>query len=99
MEYLGSDLSLLRLGARKLDHLGPLLGFFRDELAEVGCRAREHRGTHVGKPRVQLGIGESSVDFGIELLDDLGWRVLGCADAIDCARLIARHELAYGWQV
>jgi len=28
-----------RLGAGELDHLGPLLGFFGDELAEVGGRS------------------------------------------------------------
>jgi hypothetical protein len=35
----------------------------------------------VGEPRLQLEIGEASVDFLIELLDDLGRRGLRGADA------------------
>src|SRR5262245_12410215 len=37
--------------------------------------------------------------ISFELLDDLGWRVLGRAEAKPEARLIARHELAHGWKV
>jgi hypothetical protein len=33
----------VRLGAGKLDHLGPLLGLFGNELAEVAGRARKGR--------------------------------------------------------
>ena len=35
----------LRLDACELDHLGPLLGFVGDELAEVGRRERKHCAT------------------------------------------------------
>src|SRR5207237_64751 len=34
----------LRLGARELDHLGPLLGFLGDEFSEVGGRDGNQRG-------------------------------------------------------
>ena len=65
----------VRLDVGRPDHLGPLLGFVDDELAEVGGRAREHRTTRVGKPRLHLGIGEAGIDLLVELVDDLGGRV------------------------
>ena len=72
----------IRLDAGELDHLGPLFGFFRDELAEVGGRAGKRRAAQVGKPRLDLRIGEARVDLPVELVDDLGWRVPGRADAV-----------------
>ena len=63
------------------DHLAPLLGFVGDELSEVGGRARKHRAAQIGEPRLHLGIGEAGIDLLVELLDDLGGRVLGRADA------------------
>ena len=59
----------------------------------------EHRAAQVGKPRLHFGIGEASVDLLVELVDDLGRRVLRCADAEPGARLVARHELAHGREV
>jgi hypothetical protein len=41
----------VRLDVRELDHLGPLLGFVGDELAEVAGRSRKRRAAQVGKPR------------------------------------------------
>ena len=70
----------------------PFLGFVSDELAEFGGRAGKHFTAKVGKPRVHLGIGERSVDLPVQLLDDLGRRVLGRADAVPLARLVARQE-------
>ena len=43
---------------------------------------------------LNFGIGESRVDLLVELIDDLGRRVLRSADAEPCARLVARHEFA-----
>ena len=60
---------------------------------------REHRATQVGKPRLDLGIGEAGVDLLVELVDNLGGRALGRADAEPVARLVARHELAHGRDV
>jgi hypothetical protein len=71
----------IRLGARKLDHLASLLSFVDHELPEVGGRAPNHHAAQVGKARLHLGIGESSVDLHVELVDDLGGRVLWRADA------------------
>ena len=53
----------------------------------------------VGKPRLDLGIGESRVDLLVELVDDLGGRVPRRANAEPRARLVARHELAHGRDV
>src|SRR5262245_41963779 len=62
----------VRLDARELDHLRPLLGFVGDQLSKVGGRARQRRTTHVGKARLHLGIGKGCVDLVVELVNDLG---------------------------
>src|SRR5262245_43410928 len=49
------------LDAHEPDHLAPLLGFVGDVLAEVGGRADKRRGSHVGKPRLDLGISEARI--------------------------------------
>jgi hypothetical protein len=61
--------------ARELDHLGPLLGFIGDELAEVGRPAPKPYTAKGSKPRLDLGIGKSRVDLLVECIDDLGARV------------------------
>src|SRR5262249_13817302 len=40
-------------------------------------------------------LGSDSVDFRVELLDDLGWRVARRADAGPEARLVAGHEFRH----
>jgi hypothetical protein len=45
------------------DHLALLLGFVGDELAEVGGRADKWCSAQVGKSGLDLGIGESGIDF------------------------------------
>jgi putative ABC transport system substrate-binding protein len=37
------------------------------------------------------------VDLLVELLDDLGWRVPGNADAVPRCRLVARQEFSHSW--
>ena len=59
------------------DHLGPLLGFIGDELAEFGGCHRHRSNTQIGKSRLQLGIGEGAVGRLIELVHDLGGVFLG----------------------
>src|SRR5262249_441571 len=86
----------LRLDARELHHLAPLLGLICDELSKVGGRERKHIATDVGKLRLQLGIGERGVDLPVELVDDLGRRIFGRAEAIHRACLVAWDELADG---
>src|ERR1700722_3870011 len=86
----------LRLDVRELDHLGPFLGLFGNELAEIGWRAGKWHGAQSGKPRLQRGIGEARIDRLVELVDDVGRRGLGRADAIEDARIVDRHELRHG---
>ena len=81
------------------DHLAPFLGFLGDELAEIGRRPRERRAAQVGKPRLHLGVGKSSVDFLVELVDDFGRGVLGRADTVKRARLVTRQKIAHGRNV
>src|SRR5262249_38024520 len=91
-----ADAELLRLDVGCPDHLAPLFGFLGDEPAKVCGRDDKRRYSQVGKPRLDLGIGEAGIDLLVEFLDDLGGCVLGNADAIPVARLIARHELTHG---
>src|SRR5262245_23546688 len=74
--------------AGELDHLGPFFGFVGDELSKVGGRADKWCFSEVSQPRLHLGIGEGRVDLLVELVNNLGRRVL--------ARLIASHELTHG---
>jgi len=58
-----------------------LLRFFGNETTEVARRADKRCASQVGKLRLHFGIGESSVDVVVELVDDLDRCGLGCADA------------------
>src|SRR5262245_3129469 len=96
-EYWIETAASFRLDVSGPDHLAPLLGFLGDELGEVGGREREHLATEIGKPRLDFRIGEAGVDLRIELVNNVGGRVLGRADAEPLARLIARHEFSHNW--
>src|SRR5262245_14079938 len=74
--------SSVRLGARELDHPGPLLRLVGDEPSEVGGRTRKRCATQISEPRLDVGIGEARIDLFVELVDDVGGRILGNADAI-----------------
>src|SRR6516165_6565659 len=89
-----AETSSLRLDVGRPDHLGPLVGLLGDEPAEVGGRTRKHSATKVGKARLHLGIVERRVDLLVELVDDLGGRVLGRANAEPCTCLVARQGFA-----
>jgi hypothetical protein len=82
---------LIRLDTSKLDHFGPLLGFVGNQLSEVGGREHERGATEVGKPRLELGVGEARIDLGIEFSDDLGRRV-----SMGCPRSAAEREIGRG---
>src|SRR5215472_3373591 len=88
-----------RLDVECPDDVAPFLRFVGDELAELAGREREHVATEIGKPRLQLGVGQGRIDFLIELVDDLRRRVPGRADAEPTARLVARHKITYGREV
>src|SRR5262245_16338625 len=66
--------ALVRLDTGKLDHLGPLLGFFGDQLAELDRRSRQRRAAEISETGLHLGVVESRVDLLIEPVDDLGRR-------------------------
>jgi hypothetical protein len=83
------------LDARKLNHVGPLLGVVGNELGECGGRARQCREAQFCKPCLRLTIGKPNVDLLVELVYQLGRCIPGCADAIPRARLVARNEFAY----
>src|SRR5215472_7043738 len=85
----------IRPDAGELDHVAPLLDFLRDALAEVGRRSGQHRAAEVGKSRLHAGIDESRVDLVVELVDNLGRRALGCANAVPLARLVTRDEIRH----
>ena len=97
--YGMSRAGLLRLDVGGPDHLAPLLGLVGDELAEVGGRADKRCASQVGKLRLHFGIGESSVNLFVELVDHLDRCGLWCADAEPGDRLVARHEFAEGRDV
>ena len=84
--------SSVRLGARELDHPGPLLRFVGDEPSEVGGRTRKRCAAQISEPRLDLGIGEARIDLFVELANDVGGRVLGNADAIPLAGLVTPFE-------
>jgi hypothetical protein len=88
---IDSGSASLRLDVEGPDDVAPLLGFVGDEFAKVSGREREHVATQVGKPRLDLGIGEASVDLLVELIDDLGRRGLRCAEAVPNTPLVARE--------
>src|SRR3954453_19946105 len=61
--------------AREPHHLGPLLCFVGDELAELGGRGEQHRGAKLVKPLFDAGICKRGVNFTVELGNGLGWSV------------------------
>src|SRR5262249_17841812 len=97
----GTPVGSFWLDAGELDHLGPFLGLIGDELTEIGRRTGEHGATKLGKPRLDLGIGECSVALPVELVDDGRGRSLGRAEAPPVAVLVAPHGIGAGrhiWQ-
>src|SRR5262245_30453474 len=80
MEYWIGTAALIRLDVCRPNHLRPLFSVLYDELAEVGRRTLKDRYTQGGKSRLDLGISESSIDFLVELVHDLGRRLPGTAD-------------------
>src|SRR5262249_50392314 len=84
---------LVRLRAREFHDFRPFLGFLGDIFAELGGRTCNQRRAHAGEPLPHAGIGEDRLHRRIELVDDLGRRVLRRADAVPRARLVARHEI------
>jgi hypothetical protein len=89
----------VRLDVGGPDHLAPLLCFGGNMLSELGWRTGKHDGAQVGKLLLDFWVGERGIDLSVELVDDLGRRVLGRADSLPAAGLVARHKFADGRDV
>src|SRR5262245_14414138 len=89
----------LRLDVREPDNLAPFLCFGGDELTEVGRRADLYQAAELGEPCLELGIRERRVDLPVELVNDVGRRVLWRANALITTCLVARHEFAHSRNV
>src|SRR5262245_14429272 len=83
-----AEASSLRLDVGGPDHLAPFLGFFGDQLAELGRRSRQRRAAEVSETGLHLRVVESRVDLLIELVDDLGRRGLRYAKAVPITPLV-----------
>jgi hypothetical protein len=68
-------LGSLRLDARELHHLRPLLGFCGDEVDKFVSRTRKRFAAQIGKPRLVLGVSEDGVDLPVELVDNFRRRM------------------------
>ena len=70
-------LASLRFDVGRSDHLAPFLSFFDYELKEVGGRATEGSATRVRKLRLHVGVGQTSINRRIELIDYFFGRASG----------------------
>jgi hypothetical protein len=62
-----------------LPHLSTLSAI---SLPKSGGAHRHRHATEIGKPRLDIGIGKSSIDLLVEFVDDLCGRVLGRAEPL-----------------
>jgi hypothetical protein len=53
----------------RANNLAPFFCFVGDELVEIARRTRERHTPHIGKPRLDLGIGESCIGLPVEGFD------------------------------
>src|SRR5215475_5724483 len=80
--------TLFSLDACCSNHLAPLLGFVGNEFAELGGRECKRRAAQIGKPCLQLWVGEARVDHRVDLVNDTDGCVPRCAQPKHGARLI-----------
>src|SRR5436305_14500599 len=62
---------LVRPDACKPDHLGPLFGFIRNQLAEIGRRPCKCRTAQLCKPNSHAWVNKCEIDFLIKAVDNL----------------------------
>src|SRR5262249_31344379 len=67
--------ALFSFNVCRANDLAPLIDTFGDKLAEISGAHRHRHATEIGKPRLDLGIGKSSIDLLVEFVDDLRGRV------------------------
>src|SRR5712692_8252086 len=83
----------LRLDARELDHLGPFVDIFGDELGELGRRARQNRyGAEISEPLLDVRVENRRVGLLVERRDDLRRRAPGDTETDPASRLVALEE-------
>src|SRR5262249_37150616 len=83
----------LRLDARELDHLGPFVDVFGDELGELVGRVRRHRhGAEIGEPLLDVRVEHRRVGLLVERRDDLARRAPWNAETDPARRLVALED-------
>src|SRR5262249_36586351 len=83
----------LRLDARELDHLRPLVDIFGDEPGELVRRIRRHsHGAEISEPLFDARIEHRRVGLLVERRDDLFRRALRHAETDPAGRLVALEE-------
>src|SRR5262249_53490295 len=88
-----TGLASIRLRARELHHLGPLLGFLGNQLSKVDGRTPNYYAAQIGNACSKLGISEARIDLCLQVIDDLpGWGFRG-PQAHPGAPLTPRPEL------
>jgi hypothetical protein len=81
----------LHLRTGELDHLRPLFGLISEMPSKVSGRPLERRSAQFSQACIDFGVCQRSIDFLVQLLDDLGRRVLGSANTPPRASLISRY--------
>ena len=74
---IGGIAASVRLDARGLDHLGPLVGLGGDEFSEFGGCQRHRLNAKIDKSGLRLRISEGGGHRFAELVDDLDGVFLG----------------------
>src|SRR5262245_45737242 len=83
----------LRFDTRELDHLGPFLDIFGDELGKLVRRVRWHRHyAKISEPLLDVRIEHRRVGLLVECRDDFGRRPLRDAETNPGSRLVALEE-------
>lgn len=94
-----SRIERLDIYTRPLDHVGPLVCVGCDALSELGRGSRYHGLTQVDQPGLYLGVGETCVDFVIELLHDFRRRAFRRDDSEPLIRFVPGYDFSYGRDV
>jgi hypothetical protein len=80
----------LRFYARELDHAGPFVDIFGNELGELVWRVRRHHhGAEISEPLLDVRVEHRRVGLLVERRDDLRRCTLGDAETDPASRLVA----------
>lgn len=84
----------LRFDFRRADQLPPLFSERDNEAVELSRRTGKRLQAEIGYPRGQFWIGEASIQFGVEPIDNRCRRAHGRANSLVAACLIAGNEFS-----